>query len=193
MEVRVTGKNLEVSPNVRAYLDKKLQRINRHFGDIMVLDVELNEEHVRDADKRFIVEINAEIKDGLIRAEERAGDLSSAIDLASATLDRRLEDYKGLRAARIRDRRTPGVRRPAPEAISQPAPEQAPAEGELPSRVVRVKRHAVKPMSVDEAIDQMELLGHDFFFFLNCDNEELNVVYKRRQGDYGLIGPAFPR
>ncbi|MDO8473540.1 MAG: ribosome-associated translation inhibitor RaiA [Dehalococcoidia bacterium] len=183
MELLVTGKNLDVTSRDRDYLEKKLTTLQRHFKSlpILVLHIVLAEEKTKASEKRFIVEFTANVRDTLLRAEERGPDLHVAIDRATEVMDRQIERFHGRR--QTKRRAAPTGATAAPELVE---PETTDGE-ELPSRIVKVKRHTLKPMSVDEAIDQMELLGHDFFVFLNCDTEELNVVYRRRAGDYGII------
>ena len=183
MELLVTGKNLDVTPRDRDYIEKKLATLQRHFKSlpILVLQIVLAEEKTKAVEKRFIVEFTANVRDTLLRAEERGPDLHVAIDRAAEVMDRQIERFHGRRQAKRHSAPTGATA--APELV-----EPGPSDGEeLPSRVVKVKRHILKPMSVDEAVDQMELLGHDFFVFLNCDTDELNVVYRRRAGDYGII------
>ncbi|MEW6034099.1 MAG: ribosome-associated translation inhibitor RaiA [Chloroflexota bacterium] len=184
MELRVTGKNLEVTPPVRGYVEKKLARVGRRFSAISAFEVVLREEKTKSQDSRFTVECTANARGILMRAEERAGDLYAAIDRAADVMARQIERYKGRLIQRKR-----GI----PSRKGEPATEIAepPTAEEAPSRVVRVKRHAIKPMSVDEAIDQMELLGHDFFLFLNQAMDEVNVVYRRHNGDFGVIEPGL--
>ncbi len=116
----------------------------------------------------------------LLRGEERGADLFSAIDRTAAVMERQIEHYKG----KLYDKgRGSSLAR---SEFSQSV-EAAPS----PPQLVKVKRFTVKPMSVAEAIDQMQLLGHDFFLFLDADTEELNLLYRRREGNYGLIEPEL--
>ncbi|MDO8473371.1 MAG: ribosome-associated translation inhibitor RaiA [Dehalococcoidia bacterium] len=181
MEIILTGKNLEVTSRMKDYVEKKLLSLQRHFKSVpaLVLHVVLTEEKTKSAEKRFVVEFTTNVKDSVLRSEERGPDLHVAVDRAAEVMDHQIERFKG----RIESRR----RQPAPTDASAQTIDQDSIEGEVPSRVVKVKRHAVKPMSTDEAIDQMDMLGHDFFLFFNRSSEELNVVYRRRSGDYGLI------
>lgn len=182
MEILVTGKNLEITPRVRAYIEKKLATLQRHFQSIpaLVLQVVLTEEKTKAAEKRSVAEFTTNVRGTVLRSEERGPDFYVAVDRAVETLDHQIERFKGKREARRRNGKAPAEAEPAtaPGETDQPA---------VTSRVARVKRHIVRPMSVDEAIDQMELLGHDFFLFFNADSDGLNVVYRRRAGDYGLI------
>lgn len=183
MEILVTGKNLEITSRVREYVDKKLLGLQRRFKSIpaLVLQVVLAEEKTKAAEKRFVAEFTTNVRGTVLRSEERGPDFYVAVDRAVETLDRQIERFKGKRAARRRNR-------PAPvETAPQSTTTAETDEAAPPSRIGRVKRHVIKPMSVDEAIDQMELLAHDFFLFFNRDSDELNVVYRRRAGDYGLI------
>jgi len=116
----------------------------------------------------------------LLRGEGRGEDLFTAIDRVAEVMERQIEHYKG--KLYEKGRGSSLARSGFSEEVA----------GEQPlGKVVKVKRFAVKPMSVDEAIGQMELLGHDFFLFFNADNEELNLLYRRKDGNYGLIEPEL--
>ncbi|MBI2958089.1 MAG: ribosome-associated translation inhibitor RaiA [Chloroflexi bacterium] len=179
MEVLITGKNIEVTPRIRGYVQKKLLTLERHFKSIpvLVLHVVLAREKAKSSEKRFIAEFTTNVRDVVLRSEETADDLRPAIDLAVEALDHQIERFKGRRKSRRR-----GVS--APEQVALASEE---LDRQVSSRIARVKQHVIKPMSVDEAIDQMELLGHDFFLFFNRDTEEPNVVYRRKAGYYGLL------
>lgn len=181
MELVLTGKNLDITSRMRAYVEKKISTLERHFqpAPAVVLHVVLTEEKTKSAEKRFIVEFTTNVRDSVLRSEERGSDLHVAVDRAVEVMDHQIERFKGRLDSR---RRQPGPAEPASQSIDQDS-----LEKEIPSRIARTKRHTVKPMSVDEAIDQLEMLGHDFYLFFNSKAEELNVVYRRRAGDYGLI------
>lgn len=139
-----------------------------------------------------IVEITLDVNGVLIRSEERSDDALTSFDKALTRVERQLRKYRD--KLQRKDRQTPR-KMPAPtlapvanETISQPAGE--PVRPGAAARVVRTKSHALKPMSPEEAALQMELLGHNFFMFFNGESEQINVVYLRHDGDYGLIEPA---
>jgi len=181
VRVVVKGKNIEVTPALKEYSEKRVAKLNKFFqgrGDVQV-DVLLSVE--RDT---HVAEVTYHLGGLLMRGESRTKDLYASIDEASDKIERQVRKYK----ARIKDRLHDSPRFGAgadgePDDAAEPA---APEE----VRVVRTKRFPVKPMDVEEAILQMELLGHDFFVFANSSTNELNVVYKRKDGHYGLMEPV---
>ncbi|MFC1919774.1 ribosome hibernation-promoting factor, HPF/YfiA family [Chloroflexota bacterium] len=183
MELRITGKNVEITPPVRTYVEKKLTRLGRHFSAVTDCEVVLSEEGTKSLSNRFVVEVTANAKGTILRAEERGNDLFKAIDRTAKVMKRQVDRYKGKLYERNR-----GIS-PGKAFAEQLASETNPEE--TSSSVVKVKRHFVKPMSVSEAREQMELLGHDFYLFLNSSSQEVNVIYRRRDGDFGIIEPEF--
>ena len=178
MELQIIGKDAQLAPEVRHYIERKLGKLGRHLPNITESKVEVSEEKTKSPQQRFVVQVTIESSGTLLRGENKGENLLEAIDKVVATMDRQIEHYKG----KLYDKR-----RGSSFARSEFSEE---AETTPPS-VVKVKRFAVKPMSVAEAIDQMELLGHDFFLFSNADNEELNLLYRRKDGNYGLIEPEL--
>jgi putative sigma-54 modulation protein len=173
MQLFVKGRNLEITDALRAYAEEKIQRLTRYLENIVAATVVLSiEKH------RQIAEVTLRVRDLTIRAEESTDDLYSSIDLVVEKLERQILRYKERIVAHM-DRGTLRVEWEAPPA---------PAGAEAP-RVVKVKRFAVKPAEVEEAILQMDLLGHAFYVFRNARTEEVNVLYRRRDGHYGLIEP----
>jgi len=180
MEPQITGKNIDLSPTVRRYVERKLGRLSRHLPNIVGFKVEIFEEKTKSPQQRFVVQATVDSSGTLLRSEGRGEDLFTAIDKVAATMNRQIEHYKG----KLYDKG-----RGSSLARGEFAEEVVAAQ---PLRkVVKVKRFAVKPMSVAEAIDQMELLGHDFFLFFNADTRELNLLYRRKDGNYGLIEPEL--
>lgn len=178
MELQITGKNMEVSPTVRRYIERKLGKLNRHLPKILESKVEITEEKTKSPKQHFVVQVTVNSKGTLLRAEHRGEDLFIAIDKVETTMKRQIEHYKG----KLYDKgRGISLARGglSPEAI-EPLP-----------TLTRVKRFIIKPMPTDEAIHQMELLDHDFFLFYNIDTDGLNLVYRRRDGNYGLIEPEL--
>ncbi len=171
MQLSVKGRNLEVTDALRSYAEEKLRRLTKYFENIVTANVVLSlEKH------RQIAEVTLRVRDLTIRAEESTEDLYSSIDLVVEKLERQILRYKERIAAHVTRAATREER-----GVS------AAAEGE--SRLVKTKRFAVKPAEVDEAIMQMDLLGHNFYVFRNARTDEVNVVYRRRDGHYGLIEP----
>jgi len=180
MELQITGKNVKLVPAVRKYIERKLGKLGRHLSDIIDYKVEVSEEKTRSPQQHFVVQVTINSSSTLLRGEERGQDLFTAIDKVAEVMNRQIEHYKGKLYEKGRGSSL------ARGGFSEEAEEKQPV-----SRLVKVKRFAIKPMSVAEAIDQMELLGHDFFLFLNADTEKVNLVYRRRDGSYGLIEPEL--
>ncbi len=185
MEMHITGKNIELIPAVREYISKKLGKINRYLPNILSFDIVASEEKTRAPDQRFIVQVTLDNNGTLIRSEERGPDLYTASDKVYEVMSRQIEHYKG-KLPYAKRRGSASIRTTTTEAT---AAIEAEVIQEGP-RVVKTKRFDVKPMSLEEAVDQMELLGHDFFLFYNPDDNRMNLLYKRKDGNYGLIEPV---
>jgi len=192
--LRIQARNLDLSADVEEYLRKRLQRVARRLQGIRVLEavVVFTREETRQADQRIVGELTMNLNGTLVRAEERGPDLRTVIDSLADVLARRVAQYKG-RTYRSEQARKAGRRESIRYAESVPPPSEEEEEEEVEpfpaGRVVRVKRFAVKPMSVEEAVEEMELLGHDFFLFQDAETGGFRVVYRRRDGNYGVIVP----
>jgi putative sigma-54 modulation protein len=179
MELQIIAKNnVEVSETIQAYVEKKIGKLGRYLPSIGEGKVEISREGAKMPEQRFTVQVTLDSKGVLIRAQEKSKDIRTAIDKVANVLSKRIERYKG----KLYDKGR-GI-----SFARQGAAIEA-EEIEAPQRVVKSKRFLVKPMPVDEAINQMELLGHDFFLFIDADTERLNLLYRRQNGDYGLIEP----
>lgn len=182
MNLVIQGKNIEVPQSAKDYITKKVGKLDKHIQNITKTDVEVARQKSRSQDSQYIVEITVDCEGTLLRGEERGPDIFAAVDAAMDIMDRQIRRFK----ERVQTRRE---QRP-----SLPEVEKATLDKEQePSNVpgIRVKRFPIKPMSVDEAVEQMELLGHDFFLLFNAEEEQLNVLYRRKDGNYGLIKPEF--
>ncbi len=178
MQMIVKGRRMDVTPAIREYAEGKIGRVAKILDSmLMSAEVELYTERNRSIEKGQIAEVTIYTKGPVIRAKEVASDLYAAIDLVSEKLERQVRKYK----TRVIDKQN----RPGP----MPEPLLEPLEDEDPS-IVKTKVLESKPMSTDEAMLQMELLGHDFFVFRNEDGEGTSVLYRRHDGDYGLITSA---
>ncbi|WP_295160618.1 ribosome-associated translation inhibitor RaiA [Selenomonas sp. AE3005] len=171
----VRGKNIEITPSLREYVEKRVGKVTKYFdnvGDISVL--------LTVSKGRHIVEVTVPVQNGiLLRGEEATMDMYTSIDLVVEKLERQIHKQKTKLARRFRGG---GFKAEAFKA----APVDAPADDEE-YQVVKTKRFVVKPMDVQEAIMQMNLLNHNFFVFRNSETEDVQVVYKRTDGNYGLI------
>jgi putative sigma-54 modulation protein len=177
MQLIIKGKNIEITDSLRDYVNEKLGRLDRYLPSIDEVRVELSVESVKSSKGRQVVQVTMRSNSTILRAEERSGDMFAAIDAVRDKLQRQIRRFKE-KPVRVRER-----------AQAARKAEMAPAE--LPPRIVRTKRFTVRPMSADEAIEQMELLGHDFFLFYNSDDDQMNVLYRRRDGNYGLLQPEL--
>jgi putative sigma-54 modulation protein len=171
---------MQLAAEARRYIERKLGRLNRHLPNIIESKVEISEEKTKSPQQRFVVQMTIDSQGTLLRAEERGEDLFTAVDRAAEIMNRQIEHYKG--KLYDKGRGSSPVRSEPDDKLEAAPPSQM---------VIKTKRFAVKPMSAAEAIDQMELLGHDFFLFLNAENERLNLLYRRKDGDYGLIEPEL--
>ena len=180
MELQITGKNIDLSPAVHRYIERKLSKLSRHLPSIIGSKVEVSEEKTKSPQQRFVVQVTVYSSGTMLRGEERGQDLFTAIDKVAEVMNRQIEHYKG--KLYDKGRGSSFARGEFSEEIETVPPAR---------NIVKVKRFAVKPMSVAEAADQMELLGHDFFLFLNADTEQLNLLYRRKDGNYGLIEPEL--
>lgn len=179
------GKNVEISQALRDYIAKKVDRLGRHLERILETKVELSRENTRSQVDRYAAQVTIFANHTILRAEERGEDLRVVIDLAMDTLDRRIGRYKGKLYGR--GKRAAATKAPA-EVTEGPLP---PDEAEDAGKVVRHKRFPAKPMFPEEAAEQMELLGHGFFAFYNAASEHVCVIYRRKDGDYGLLEPEL--
>lgn len=171
--IRIHGKNVDVTPALREYVEKKFGRLDKYFDE--TLQVQVGMEVERD---HHIVEATVPISGYILRGEDASPDMYASVDLVWDKLERQIHKYK-----------TRLHRKPRQVAAANRRPGAAPAE-DLPRDVIRVKRFPIKPMSLDEAVLQIDLLGHDFYVFRNSESDDLNVLYRRREGGFGLIEPG---
>jgi len=194
MDIVVMGRNVEVPDHYRQHVADKLARIERYDNRIIRADVELyHEKNPRQSEICQRVEITCRVKGPVVRAEACAADFYKALDLAVERLERRF------RQAADRRRIHHGRHTPKSVAVATGALVEAASPGSLaladteeelsdgPGRVVREKEHPAKPMTIDQALFEMELVGHDFFLFADADSGRPSVVYRRHGYDYGVI------
>ncbi len=184
MQIIITGKNMEVTDWLRDYVEKKVNKLDRYLPDASEARVELSALNRKSASDRHVVQLTLRSDRTILRAEERAEDITAAFDSVVDKMHRQISRYKGKRG-HARARRLGGI---SAEDMLQIPEEEEEEEG---AAIVRVKRFPMMPMTEDEAIEQMELLGHNFFIFYHADHGEVNVVYRRRDGNYGLLQPEL--
>jgi len=178
MNLTVRGKNVEITDALRDYVAKRLKKLEKYM-EIPEANATLQVQR-----GQHIVEVTIPFYGMILRGEEGTGDMYSSIDLVAEKLEKQIEKYK----TKLLARRS----KPAPNVVTEPLENLLgpnAKESEERPRLVRTKRFTVKPMTMEEAIMQMNLLGHSFFVFRSAETEDINVVYRRKDGDYGLIEP----
>jgi len=169
MTIKITGRRIEVTEGLKSYIEKKISKLDRYFGESATANVTMSVEK-----DRHIIEVTI-FHDGMIfRAEVFSDDMYAAIDKVEDVLERQIRKQKTRLEKRLRQ-----------GAFHDEYPTEFPIEEEF--KVVKTKVYSAKPMSVDEAILQMNLIGHNFYIFSNSETNDKNVVYKRNDGNYGLI------
>ncbi len=176
MRFQIKGKNIALSNALKDYVEKRLGKLDKYFDNnpeaIVTLVVEK---------ERHRVEVTLPINGYILRGEEESNDMYECVDLVVNKLEKQIAKY---RTRLFKKNKTQTIRDYA--VVSE-----GPAEEYKEPELLRTKRFAIKPMPLEEAIMQMNLLGHNFYVFSNADTEEVNVVYKRKDGNYGLIEPEF--
>ena len=178
MKIKIFGKNIEVTEGIKSAVEEKLSKLDKYFTEETRADVTLS---VKRNEQK--VEVTIPVKGSIIRAEEVSGDMYASIDMARETIERQLVKYKN----KLVDKKKAYRDDFTADYIDMDYDED---EDEA-VKIVRTKSFGIKPMDPEEACVQMELLGHNFFVFLNARTDEVNVVYKRKGGTYGLIEPMF--
>lgn len=186
MELIIKSRNGRVSERQRMYIDEKMTKLARYLDQISKMTVEITEEQRRTEGQVHRVQATLVGERGiLLRAEQHAPELNAAVDEVHDVLQRQIRRYKEKHWRRGRLRRQGGQ---IVDVFPQDA--SAASDDETPRpRIVRTKEFQVKPMFSDEAVEQMELLGHDFFVFRDAETSNINVLYRRQDGNYGLIVP----
>ncbi|OEF97802.1 ribosome hibernation-promoting factor, HPF/YfiA family [Desulfuribacillus alkaliarsenatis] len=179
MKYNLRGHNIEVTESLREYVEKKLSRIEKYFDELPATDVQVT---LRVLKSDHTIEVTLPLNGMMLRAEETSDDMYASIDLVVEKLERQIRKYK----TRVnRKYENQGIRTLFKELANNQE------EKEEDFSVVKTKAFNVKPMVVEEAILQMNLIGHNFFVFLNAEEDAVNVVYKRNDGKYALIKPQM--
>lgn len=176
---KLVGRQIEITEALKSYLDKKMARLDRYFDNNVEAKVVLSMAQGARVERKAKAEIQVNVPGGIVRVEESDPDMYAAIDRSIDRLEYQLKRYK--------ERHFRRERQAAPEPVLASG---GPAEAEdTEPRILRTKRFHMKPMTPEDAAFEMEALGHDFFMFRNSDTEQINVIYRRRDGNYGLIEP----
>lgn len=183
--IDVTFRHVEGTEMVREYVLKRLSKTIHSLPNLRAASVEITYEQTKPVEGRYVVQVTLSADGTSLRAEERGRDPNTTVDLVHELLERRIRDWKG--RVYFERRRQASAYKDATdmEATALPPTDKT-------GQILRMKSHETKPMFPEDAVEQMELLGHDFFFFLNADTGKHNVLYRRRAGGYGLIEPAIP-
>jgi len=195
LSVRVKGKNMTITPALHDQVVSKMGRLDKYHDRLQDIDVELRTEKTRDASMHNCVEATTHVRGKTIRVTSKHEDMYAAIDDAVDKLYRQLnrqkERLKAHHGTKLAEN-APLVSDVEPIENEPDSSEEQSGNGE-PRGVVQIERLDVKPQFEDEAIQEMEALGHDFFVFLNARNERMSVLYRRSDGGYGLIEPHAAR
>jgi putative sigma-54 modulation protein len=193
MQVTVTGRNIELTPALKSYLLDKLQRSQKHFDHDLAVSALLSVAKNPSVAQSQTAEVTVKLNGSIIRGEESTANMYASIDLVADKIERQLRKYKtryyhkGNKVGSVREGKAlldVGAQADNDQVIKR----ELEADEHKP-KIVRSKRFPLKPMSPEEACKHMDLLGHDFFMFINSDSDQVNTVYHRRDGNYGLIEP----
>jgi putative sigma-54 modulation protein len=181
MELQIAGTNMAITPETQRYIERKMGKLNRHKPDIIDIKVEISEESTKSPQARFLARVTVQSGSGgpTVHGEERAESVFMAVDRVVDVMTRQLERRKGKLYDRGRGNKL------ARGKYVQPV---VPSTG---NKVIKRKRFAVTPMTQEDAIEQMENLGHDFFIYIDAADDITRVLYRRNDGNYGLIEPDF--
>ena len=179
MEIQIKSRNIEVNDQLREQIEKKVSKLDRFLPNIEEARVELGVQQTKSAGDRQIVQLTLRTNNTILRAEERASDMYTSLDTVLERMTRQIERYKG-RHWRSQNR-----------AANELAAEEEQLAEEDENLIVRRKSFKARAMTVEEAIEQMELLGHDFFIFYDASTKAFSVVYRRKDSGYGLLLPEL--
>lgn len=194
MEMQILARNMKLSGRSEEYVQKKVARLERHLRERADAKLEISRTASRSETDRFVAQMTIAASGATLRGQESGLTLFAAVDAVADVMDKQIRRYKGraYRTAQARRSARSQALRDDMGAMLEEIAADADAEDEPIEelgKVVRVKRFAMKPMSVEDAIMEMELLDHDFFLFRNAETNTHNVVYRRTDGDYGVIEP----
>jgi putative sigma-54 modulation protein len=188
VEILVKGRNISVTEALERYALEKVEKMSRFFDDEKSdsrAEVELIHERNKSIPDSEIAETTLFINGTVLKAREASEDMYASIDRMSDKLERQVKKYRGRQVDRWHGQKKNHEAQVEPEPFIV-----AEEEDEIETKIVRTKQFQMKPMSPEEAVLQMELLDHDFYVFTSAETDDINVVYRRRDGNYGLIEPA---
>lgn len=184
MELAITGRNTSIPSWLEDYIEKKVGKLDRYLPSLQDGRVDVSEEQTRQQSQHYVVQVTLYDKKGkILRGEERGADIRSAVDSVIDKLHKQISRFKTKRLDRYQ-------RGGGDEVWGEELPVEV-EEEEYDRSLVRTKRFAISPMNAEEAIEQMDLLGHTFFVYYDADAGQVQVVYRRHDGNYGLIVPEL--
>lgn len=174
MKFIIVGRNIEVTPGLRAAVEEKIGKLDKYFNPDTEVHVTLSVEKERQK-----IEVTIPVKGSIIRSEQVSNDMYVSIDLVEEVIERQLKKYRTKLVTKQQNA----------SAVFKQEFLDGVADEDEEIKIIRTKKFSMKPMYPEDACVQMELLGHDFFVFINAETEDVNVVYKRKGNTYGLIEP----
>lgn len=174
MRIQVTGRNVNVTDELSRYAQEKIGKLEKYFDGIQDAQILFSEQKAVK-----VCEVTLKASGKIIRAEYRGSEFMESVDFVAEKLERQIRKYK----EKFRDRKKEAVKEPEPIFVEN-------EKAVTMSKIVRVKEIPIRTMNFEEAIMQMELLSHDFFVFLNPDSKNINVLYRRKDGDLGILEPT---
>lgn len=188
MDLKVHGRNVDVTDWIEEYVDKKVGKLSKFLPTVNEARVELTHNATRSADDRYTAQITMWSNGQILRAEESTSDIFASIDASVDKMARQIRRFKG---RRYEGKRRAGAAANAEAELAAALAEEEEAEEEEAPGITRRKQFILQPMNEEEAMAQMELLGHDFFVYYDMDAAGVNVLYRRRDGQYGLLEPRL--
>lgn len=187
MQLLVHGRNVEITDWIREYVNKKVGKLDRFLSQVSEARVELTYNDTRASNDRYTAQITLWANGDILRAEEATSDILASIDATVDKMSRQIRRFKG---RRVQTRRRASAAVSAEAELAATMVEESAEEEEI-GHIIRRKEFVLEPMNEEEAIEQMELLGHDFFVYYDMDAKGVNVLYRRRDGQYGLLQPRL--
>lgn len=190
MQLLVHGRNVEITDWIREYVNKKVGRLERYLNQVTDARIELSHNATRAATDRFTAQVTIWSNGHVLRAEESTADILVSVDAAVEKMSQQIRRFKG-RHFQNRRRQSAAINAEAQLAATTVAEEDELEEDEEVGKIVRRKEFILQPLDEEEAVTQMGLLGHDFFVYYDVTAKAVNVVYRRRDGQYGLLQPRL--
>ena len=194
MNLRVISNNLELNSESNKYIENKFKRLKRHLPPISEAKLEVSRTSARSQTERITAQMTLSVDGYTLRGQETGANLFAAVNAVADIMDRQIQRFKGRVYRSEQARKLGRVATTDAGDSTRPTDTDNELEDNLsgePGKVVRTKRFPMKPMTVEDAIMQMEFLSHQFFLFYNTDNNQYNVAYRRHDGDYGIIEPEL--